>query len=86
MDVAVFAVEFLAARYAEPLRKRYKLDLLASEPLDLLESIGRKRGFLRRGGVVDVERAAETLLRELRAGELGRVSFERPEDFCDLQS
>jgi ribosome biogenesis GTPase A len=86
MDVAVFAVGFLAARYAEPLRKRYKLDLLASEPLDLLESIGRKRGFLRRGGVVDVERAAETLLRELRAGELGRVSFERPEDFCDLQS
>jgi ribosome biogenesis GTPase A len=81
MDVAVFAARFLAERYPERLRERYRLEALPAEPLDLLESIGRARGFLRKGGVVDVDRAGETLLRELRAGGLGRISFERPTDF-----
>jgi ribosome biogenesis GTPase A len=81
MDVAVFAARFLAERYPGALLERYKLEALADEPLDLLESVGRKRGFLRKGGVVDVERAGEVLLRELRSGELGRISFERPDDF-----
>jgi len=81
MDVAAFAAAFLAERYPELLRARFKLDTLPAQPFELLEAIGRRRGFLQRGGVVDLERAAETLLRELRAGTLGRISFERPEDF-----
>ena len=39
--------------------------------------------FLQRGGRVDLERTAEVLLRELRSGNLGRISFELPEDFED---
>jgi ribosome biogenesis GTPase A len=30
------------------------------------------------GGGIDLHRAAEAFLRELRAGKLGRVSFEEP--------
>jgi len=30
--------------------------------------------------VVDVNRAAEAFLRELRAGKVGRISFEEPEE------
>jgi len=83
MDVALFAARFLAGRYPRPLRERFKLgDFPLNEavelPLPLLEEIGRKRGFLGRGGVVDIERAGETLLRELRGGKIGRISFEEP--------
>ena len=79
-NVAFFAAQFLGERYPAALCERYRLDALPAEPLGILEAIGRKRGFLGRGGVVDLERASNTLLREVRSGALGRISFERPAD------
>ena len=78
MDVAQYAAGFLARTYPEALAERYRLETLPTEPLQILECIGRRRGFLQRGGVVDLERAANTLLRELRSGAMGRISFDRP--------
>lgn len=49
------------------------------EPYELLELIGRKRGMLQRGGEINTERAAVTILDEYRAGRLGRISMEKPE-------
>ena len=80
-DVALFAARFLAQRYPEPLAQRYKLDTIPSKGPEILEALGRKRGFLKRGGIVDAERAAATLLRELRSAAIGRISFETPDDF-----
>lgn len=77
-DVAHFAVEYLLRRYPEFIVNRYRLDLLPESPTATLEEIGRRRGCLVSGGQVDLQRAAELLLRELRAGMLGRVSFEEP--------
>ena len=34
--------------------------------------------MLATGGVVDLHRASEALLRELRAGKIGRISLEEP--------
>ncbi len=45
---------------------------------ELLEDAGRKRGFLISGGEVDVDRMAETLLKEFHEGKLGRISLELP--------
>jgi len=81
MDVAVFAARFLRERYPEALAARFKLETIPQDDHALIEALGRRRGFLRRGGVVDVDRAAEVLLRELRAGKIGRISFETPDDF-----
>ncbi len=78
MDVATYAARFLAEHYPSLLQARFKLDDVSQEPRRLIEEIGRRRGFLQRGGVVDLERAGETLLRELRAGKIGRISFEQP--------
>jgi ribosome biogenesis GTPase A len=44
----------------------------------LLEEAARKRGFLIKGGGVDLERMATVLLDEFRAGLLGRITLERP--------
>ncbi|MDG2333677.1 MAG: ribosome biogenesis GTPase YlqF [Myxococcota bacterium] len=82
-DVAFFAARFLAERYPEPLAARYKLETIPESGPAILEALGRKRGFLQRGGVVDEERAADILLRELRGAKIGRVSFERPGDFAE---
>ena len=65
----------------EQLLRHYKLapedlDLL---PGDLLERIAKKRGCLKSGGAIDHPRAESLLLRDFRAGKLGRLSFDQPE-------
>lgn len=77
-SVALFAATYLQQSYAELLTKRYKLTDLPEEAADLLDEIGRRRGCLGPGGVVDAYRAAEVLLRDLQSGKIGRISFERP--------
>jgi len=67
----------------EALISRYKLEqLMEAEqellPRDILEAIGVARGFKIKGGEVDLERAAITLLDEYRGGRLGRITLERP--------
>ncbi len=78
-DVAIFAARWLLEAYPTALQERYKLEALPSEPIPLIEAIGRKRGCLVGGGEVDFNRAGELLLREMRSGKLGRVSLEKPQ-------
>lgn len=47
----------------------------------ILEKIGAARGCLRKGGVVDLQKASELLIRELRSCKIGRISLESPEAF-----
>ena len=84
-DIGVYAVRYLAANYPSELRARYKLDTLAEDPIEILEMIGKKRGCLIGGGEVDLNRAGELLLREMRSGKLGRISLERPGRANDME-
>ena len=62
--------------------ERYKLtDADGWEDMDLydlFELIGKKRGFLMSGGVINHERTADTLLNEFRAATIGAISLETP--------
>ena len=62
--------------------ERYKLtddDLWEDLDLyDLFELVGKKRGFLMAGGVINHERTADTLLNEFRAATIGTISLEVP--------
>ena len=80
--MAMRLLSVLAKDYGNLLCERYKLsqsDLSIGE-YELLELIGKKRGMLIRGGEIDTERAASTLLDEYRSGRLGKLSFERPNE------
>lgn len=46
----------------------------------LLEAVGRRRGMLLPGGVIDTERAAVMVLDEFRGGMLGRFTLELPQE------
>lgn len=80
--IAVRLLQVLKEDYPDRLQDRYGLtpEDCQKEAYELLESIGRKRGFLIRGGETDTERAANTLMDEYRSGKLGRLTLERPED------
>jgi ribosome biogenesis GTPase A len=77
--VGLFAAGYMLQRYPELLKNRYKLAELPENPYALIEAIGRCLGCLASGGVVDQHRASEAFLRELRAGKIGRVSLEEPQ-------
>lgn len=76
--VGLFAAEYMMGRYPEMLKARYGLTELPEAPTDMLQLIGKRLGCLIAGGEIDVHRAAEAFLRELRAGKIGRVSLEEP--------
>ncbi len=78
IEVGLTSASYLAERYPAMLMQRYKLKEIPQKQLQIVETIGRKRGCLVSGGDIDLHRAAELLLRDLRAGKLGRVSLERP--------
>jgi ribosome biogenesis GTPase A len=48
----------------------------------VLDTIGRKRGALLGKGRVNLQKAAEIVMHEFRAGNLGRVTLETPEEFA----
>lgn len=88
----ILDTEMLAARLLEVLREkgytplvcaRYKLDENAFEGkngIEMLETVGKKRGMLISGGEVDIERAAIMVLDEFRSGKIGRITLDLPQD------
>jgi len=78
-DIALFAADYLIEAYSERLVERYKLKQCSATGIQLLEDIGRKRGCLRAGGIIDLQRVSEILIHEIRSGALGLLSFETPE-------
>jgi len=78
-DIALFAADYLITAYPENVLQRYKLKQIPKTGRGLLEDIGRKRGCLRARGVIDLQRAAEILIHEIRSGALGKLSFETPQ-------
>lgn len=79
-DVALFLLEYLAKRYPHAIANRYQIDAFETEAT-LLEAVGRKRGCVVSGGAIDVERAADVVLRDFQSGRLGRISLEFPSDW-----
>ena len=77
-DIALFAADYLIEAYSEKLIERYKFKQCPPTGFKLLEEIGRKRGCLRAGGMIDIQRASEILIHEIRDGSIGALSFETP--------
>lgn len=76
--VSVF-LQTMIEKYEARLGERYKLALpLPVRPEELLEMIGRKRGFLIKGGSIDLDKTQKMLLTEFRAGKFGEISLDYP--------
>ena len=80
-ELACHLMELFYRYYPNILSERYKIQLGADMPgYMLLEEAGRKRGYLLSRGEINTERMAKVLLDEYRAGKLGRLTFELPEE------
>lgn len=80
LDVADLALELITVlqeSYPELLTERYKLDEVWDMPLETMEEIARKRGFILPGKRIDYERCARTVLDEFRSGKIGNITLEQ---------
>lgn len=94
MDMEYLAcrlLEFLLSDYSGLIINRYgisidNLPVVDDEMMgcavgyELLQRVGKKRGFLISGGEINTERAAITVIDEFRGGKLGRLSLEIPKE------
>lgn len=85
----IMDVETLAFKLIEKLNhidkniieNRYKIETKGLTTLEIMESIGKKRGCLIKGGDFDYEKISNILLDEFRKGVLGRITLEGPDDY-----
>ena len=65
-------------RSGDKLLDRYGIDEVDEEIyIDLLETIGKKRGCLVRGGVVDYEKVYSVVMNDIKTGAITSITFDR---------
>ena len=78
-DIAFYLSNFLLQHYPKLLMERYELESIPASDIEFLELLGARRGCLRAGGHVDLEKVSSILVNEFRAGTLGHITLETPD-------
>ena len=82
-EIALALLEEMKNAYPMSLTERYGIDGDLT-PLEMLDCVCKRRGFVLRGGEFDYERGERAAIDDLRKGKLGRVSFDSEEDLREV--
>ncbi len=75
-ELALELLSWLNKQYPQALQNRYQFSSMTMTSAEMLEEIGAKRVAKKAQDVIDVERAAELVLRDVQTGLLGRITFD----------
>ena len=78
-DIACFILKRMYELYPEKLKERYGIEELDEDFVEAYEIIGRRRGALSRGGIVDYDKVSDLIIKDLKNGYFGKVTFDRIE-------
>ena len=76
-DLGYELIRVLGERYPELLMERYRLDEISDQPIENMDNIALKRGFIMSGRRIDYERTGRTVLDEFRGSKIGKITLER---------
>ena len=79
LDIEALAqalLAFLLAKTPQALIKRYTKITPETDQTQLLEAVAQSRGFILKGGVYDIERAANIVMDEFRAGKIVKITLD----------
>lgn len=76
-ELALVLIEKLQKLYPNALSLRYNVDTQDKTALEIYEDIAAAKKFMLRGGEVDYERTAKTIVDDFRKTRLGRITLER---------
>ncbi len=75
--VACYILDTMFSKYKNNLFDRYGIDYFdINDVIPTYELIGKKRGCLVSGGEVDYDKVSNLIIRDLREGKLGKVTFD----------
>ncbi len=78
LELSCNLIGIIRQHYSDCLIDRFGITIDPEDSdYDIFEKIGRRRGFLRSGGVVDEDRCASVILDEFRGGKIGRITLDR---------
>jgi len=83
-EVATFLAEQLLLHYPKLITGRYGFATDGIDGVSVIEGVAKRRAFRLKGGDLDLEKAAHTLLQDYRSGALGRISLETPQSRAAL--
>lgn len=81
-EIALALLADLSCRYPAGLSERYGIE--GGEPLEMLDRVCARRGFVLRGGEYDYERGERALVDDFRKGKLGKVCLDDEEDLKEV--
>ena len=79
-EVAFVLLGMLGRLYPDCLKERYGVEDTESAEA-MFEQICRRRGFMRKGGFFDYERAASAIIDDFRKGRTGKITLESAEEY-----
>ena len=79
-QAVMLLLERLKTNYSKEISEKYGIEILET---DSVEGISRKiaaaRGCLKTGGVPDIEKVIQLVLRDFRTGRLGSFTLDKPD-------
>lgn len=79
-DVAYYIVETLVKYYPKELENRYKIEV-NEDVILTMEEIGKRRGCLVKGGIVDLDKVYNIVINDVKNGNISNITFDRCVDF-----
>ena len=79
-EVAVYIIKFLYANYRDVLERNYGVTDIA-DFYEVYDTIGRRRGFIGKGGVIDDDRVTDLIINDIKQGKIKGLTFDRIDDY-----
>ena len=79
-DISSFILKKLGELYPDRLYERYQIKNLSDDLMEEYDLIGKKRGALKRGGLVDYDKVNNIIIQDLKNGHFGKITFDRLTD------
>ena len=76
-EIAIFVLKKLYELYPEKLEERYGITELDEDYIECYDMIASRRGALTRCGVADYDKVSNIIVRDLKNGYFGNITFDR---------
>ncbi len=79
-EIAIYIIKFMYKYYRDILEKNYGVTDI-SDFYEVYEVIGKRRGFIRKGGIIDDDRVTDLVINDIKQGKIKGITFDRIEDY-----
>lgn len=76
-ELAIYALKILSNLYKNRVEERYGISYTDNDIVEVLDTIGAKRGCLERGGIVSYEKVYNVILQDIKSNNFGNITLDR---------